>query len=193
MAGGQKARPRIIHHFHGNCPSIGHLCNQRPIRPRVRLGCLCPVSASRHRQIRLSLTTLTPTRAHPSGPEWKREGTLIYFVPTFFFFSFLIWYFIYIPVSRRCLVPVLSSRCSFSWTSERNCLSEPNLSRANCGSLQTRAFDSYIYGRSVATLSNNTSDGSEGPYLTDKTLKKMEGKGVNWKELYINKEITGHE
>lgn len=67
--GGQKARPRVIHHFHSNCPSIGHLCNQRPIRPRVRLGCLCPVSASRHRQIRLSLTTLTPTRAHPSCPE----------------------------------------------------------------------------------------------------------------------------
>lgn len=154
MAEGQKARPRVIHHFHGNCLSIGHLCNQRPIRPRVRLGCLCPVSASRHRQIRLSLTTLTPTRAHPSGPQRKREGTaLIYFFPTFFSSSFCI---LFISLSQEdALLPVLSGRGSFSSTGERNYLSEPNLSRANYGSLQTRAFDSYIYGRSVATLSNN--------------------------------------
>lgn len=103
MAGGQKARLRVIHHFHGNCPSIGHLCNQRPIRPRVRLGCLCPVSASRHRQIRLSLTTLTPTRAHPSGPEWKREGTLIYFVPSFFSSSFGILFISLSQEDASCL------------------------------------------------------------------------------------------
>lgn len=94
----------VIHHFHGNCPSIGHLCNQRPIRPRVRLGCLCPVSASRHRQIRLSLTTLTPTRAHPSGPEWKREGTL-WFIFSFPFFpsSFCILFITLSQEDASCL------------------------------------------------------------------------------------------
>lgn len=34
---GQKVGTHIMHHFHSNCPCIGQLCNQWPIRPAVWL------------------------------------------------------------------------------------------------------------------------------------------------------------
>ena len=134
-----------------------------------------PCPHSHHRQIRLSLTTSTLTEQPPSGRQQLREEWRMRewgegggrgveeghpwppSHPHHHHRCCCHFDFIYISVSRRAFFLSCQADALILKPCRRNCLSEPNLSRAKC----TRALetlDRCVDARSVPTLSKDESE-----------------------------------